>query len=122
MHISIDDAAAMYARACRAWYGNRAPQVVNDKAKQLAKQGDTSGAAAWTKVAKYLQGPEDGASSTRYPPVPFDSGAAHKREPIRKAVCARLKFQSKARARRSYSRSTRSTSTGKRVEPVRRQA
>ena len=54
MHVTIDDAAAIYARACRAWYGNRAKRMVKDRVNQLVKRGDASGVAAWTKVADHL--------------------------------------------------------------------
>jgi hypothetical protein len=46
MHISLDDAAAMCAKGCCAWYGSQAIRIVNAKAKQLTKLGDASGAAA----------------------------------------------------------------------------
>jgi hypothetical protein len=54
MHVSIDDAAVMYARACRAWYGRRALRVVTSKMQELEMRGDTGGAAAWGKVAVVL--------------------------------------------------------------------
>jgi hypothetical protein len=33
------DAAIMYARACRAWYGRRAPRIVRNKIAQLQRKG-----------------------------------------------------------------------------------
>jgi hypothetical protein len=54
MHVTIDDAAAIYARACRAWYGKRAMRIVKDRARQLAKRGDAKGVAAWTKSRSTL--------------------------------------------------------------------
>jgi hypothetical protein len=54
MHVSSDDAAAMYARACRAWYGQRALRVVASKVQELEQRGDAGGAAVWAKVAVVL--------------------------------------------------------------------
>jgi|HubBroStandDraft_4_1064222.scaffolds.fasta_scaffold956401_2 hypothetical protein len=48
---TTDEACAMYARACCAWYGHRAAHVATEKAQQLRKRGDLSGVDAWTKVA-----------------------------------------------------------------------
>jgi hypothetical protein len=54
MHVSSDDAAVMYARACRAWYGRGALRVVTSKMRELEMRGDAGGAAAWAKVAVVL--------------------------------------------------------------------
>jgi hypothetical protein len=54
MHVSGDDAAVMYARACRAWYGQRALRVVTTKMQELELRGDAGGVAAWAKVAVVL--------------------------------------------------------------------
>ena len=54
MKITHDEAAEMYAGACRAWYGPRAKGIVRKKIKQLERQGDRSGVAAWTAVAHQL--------------------------------------------------------------------
>jgi hypothetical protein len=54
MQVSSDDAAMMYARACRAWYGRRALRVVTSKMQELQQRGDAGGAAAWAKVAIVL--------------------------------------------------------------------
>jgi hypothetical protein len=35
MHFTEDDAAFMYARACRAWYGSKAKHVVSKRIKEL---------------------------------------------------------------------------------------
>jgi len=51
MHVSSDDAAVMYARACRAWYGQRALRVVTNKMQELGQRGDAGGVVAWAKVA-----------------------------------------------------------------------
>jgi hypothetical protein len=54
MLVSNDDAAVMYARACRAWYGQRALRVVTSKMQELEQRGDNRGVAAWGKVAVVL--------------------------------------------------------------------
>ena len=38
MKITHDEAAEMYARACRAWYGPRAKGIVHKKIKQLERR------------------------------------------------------------------------------------
>jgi len=54
MYVSEQEAAAIYARACRAWYRGRANQVVAIRIKQLRRKGDLSGTRAWTQVAAEL--------------------------------------------------------------------
>jgi hypothetical protein len=65
MHVSSDDAAVMYARACRAWYGRRALRVVTSKMQELEMRGDAGGAAAWAKVAVVLSQPRKPAHERR---------------------------------------------------------
>jgi hypothetical protein len=48
MNVSPDDAAAIYARACRAWYGGRA------RIEELRRAGDLEGVEAWRLVAEKL--------------------------------------------------------------------
>jgi hypothetical protein len=54
MPITEEQAAHMYARACKAWYGPRAKGIVRKKIKQLERQGDRGGVVAWTAVANEL--------------------------------------------------------------------
>ena len=54
MHVSHDDAATIYARACRAWYGKGALRVVTGKVNELKRRGDAEGVVAWSKVAAAL--------------------------------------------------------------------
>jgi hypothetical protein len=54
MLVTNDDAAAIYARACSAWYGQRALRVVTGRMRELAQRGDAGGVAAWAKVAAVL--------------------------------------------------------------------
>jgi hypothetical protein len=50
------EAASMYARACRAWYGRRAQKVVKDEIKRLKAANDSSGVRMWSLVAEQLPG------------------------------------------------------------------
>jgi hypothetical protein len=54
MHITEDDAAFIYARACRAWYGRRAKHVVNNRIKELQRERDEAGVRIWNRVADHL--------------------------------------------------------------------
>ncbi len=54
MHLSSDDAAVIYARACFAWYGSRAPRIIMERVTELRESGDHAGAKAWIKVADKL--------------------------------------------------------------------
>jgi hypothetical protein len=54
MYVSEQDAAAIYARACRAWYGSRAAYVVAAVIKKMESKGDLSGVKAWALVAAEL--------------------------------------------------------------------
>jgi hypothetical protein len=54
MQASLDDATAIYARACRAWYGKRAPRIVKTRIEELRRAGDFKGVEAWTQVADKL--------------------------------------------------------------------
>jgi hypothetical protein len=54
MRVTEQQAASMYARACRAWYGRRAPRVVKDTIKRLRAANDESGVRMWTLIAEAL--------------------------------------------------------------------
>jgi hypothetical protein len=54
MDVTEQEAASMYARACRAWYGRRAPRVVKDTIKQLRAKNDEAGVRMWSLVAEEL--------------------------------------------------------------------
>jgi len=54
MHITEQEAAAIYARACLAWYGSRAPAVVAERIKHLRRKADLKGVRAWSRVASEL--------------------------------------------------------------------
>jgi hypothetical protein len=48
------EAASMYARACRAWYGRRTPRVIKETINQLRAKNDESGVRIWSLVAEAL--------------------------------------------------------------------
>jgi hypothetical protein len=54
MQLNSDDVAAIYARACRAWYGKKALRVVTGKVRDLERRGDAGGVVAWKQVAAAL--------------------------------------------------------------------
>jgi len=57
MFVSDEEAAAMYARWCRSWYGVRAKSVVKSKIRALMAKGDRKGVKAWQQVAHALEHP-----------------------------------------------------------------
>ena len=66
LRITEDDAAFMYARACRAWYGRRAPKVAKRTIKQLEQARDESGVRIWSRIADHLaQLAKDGSHAGR---------------------------------------------------------
>jgi hypothetical protein len=54
MYVSSEDAAVMYARACRAWYGPRAALIVKRRIEELQRAGDLDGVRIWTQIADQL--------------------------------------------------------------------
>ena len=54
MVITEKEAAEMYARACRSWYGTKAKSVVRAKIRALKAKGDDKGVEAWERVARAL--------------------------------------------------------------------
>ena len=70
MFVTDEEAAVIYARACRSWYGNRAEAVVKSKVRALMGKGDRKGVKAWQQVARALESlkataPEDKADMPR---------------------------------------------------------
>ena len=53
--LTEDDAALMYARACRAWYGRRAQNIAKRTIKQLEHAHDEPGVRIWTRIADHLK-------------------------------------------------------------------
>jgi hypothetical protein len=54
MFVTEEEAAAMYARWCRSWYGEKAKSVIRAKIRALKARGDHKGAEAWERVARAL--------------------------------------------------------------------
>ena len=55
MFVTEDEAAAMYARASRSWYGPKARSVAKSKVCSLRAKGDDKGVVAWQKVVDALE-------------------------------------------------------------------
>ena len=55
MFVTEEEAAAMYARWCRNWYGVAAKSVVKSKIRTLVAKGDRKGVKAWQQVANALE-------------------------------------------------------------------
>jgi hypothetical protein len=54
MHVTPSEAAKIYAKACKAWYGPRARRVVLSRIQEMRTRGDQSGVKAWEQVAAEL--------------------------------------------------------------------
>ena len=55
MWVTTDEAVEMYARFCKARYGDKAKFVVEEKAAELRRSGDTEGEHVWTKVKRRIE-------------------------------------------------------------------
>jgi hypothetical protein len=55
MHVTPIEAAKIYAKACKAWYGPRAHRIVLKKVQEMRTLGDHSGIKAWEQVAAELE-------------------------------------------------------------------
>jgi len=72
MWITLDEAIVMFARYCRARFGDKAADQVRAKAKLLQKRGDTEGHRVWMKVAEEID------KSTKRSPAP----SIHRHKPF----------------------------------------
>jgi hypothetical protein len=54
LFVTDEEAAEIYARARRSWYGANAKSVVEAKIQALAVKGDHKGVEAWKRVARAL--------------------------------------------------------------------
>jgi hypothetical protein len=54
MFVTEEEAAEIYAKACRSWYRDEAKAVVNSKIRALKAKGDNKGVKAWTQVHRSL--------------------------------------------------------------------
>jgi hypothetical protein len=55
MFVTEEEAAEIYAKACRSWYRNEAKSVVNSKIRALKAKGDNKGVRVWTQVRRSLE-------------------------------------------------------------------
>jgi hypothetical protein len=55
MFVTEEEAAEIYAKACRSWYRDEAKAVVNSKIRALKAKGDNKGVNAWTQVRSSLE-------------------------------------------------------------------
>jgi hypothetical protein len=55
MFVTEEEAAEIYARACRSWYRDEAKSVVTSKIRALKARGDSKGVRAWTRVRRSLE-------------------------------------------------------------------
>ena len=58
MFVTEEEAAEIYAEACRSWYRDEAKAVVNSKIRALKAKGDYKGVNAWTQVHHALENQE----------------------------------------------------------------
>jgi hypothetical protein len=63
MFVTEEEAAEMYARACRRWYRDEAKSIVNSKIGALKAKGDHKGVKAWARVRHSLESQEQRESS-----------------------------------------------------------
>jgi hypothetical protein len=59
MQVNPLEAAKIYAKACKAWYGPRARRVVEKRVHEMRTRGDKSGIRAWEQVAAELKADEE---------------------------------------------------------------
>ena len=55
MWVTTDEAVEMYARFCKARYGDKAKALVEERAAELRRSGDIEGEQVWTKVKRRIE-------------------------------------------------------------------
>jgi hypothetical protein len=55
LFVTDEEAAEIYANACRSWYGAKAKSVVKAKIRALRAKGDHKGVVAWKRVQQALE-------------------------------------------------------------------
>jgi len=58
VHIDLNDAIKMYAKACKAWYGSGARKVALRRVQELRVKGDLEGVRVWEQLAAELAIPD----------------------------------------------------------------
>jgi hypothetical protein len=67
MHVSPVEAAKIYAKACKAWYGPRAHRIVQRRVHEMRTRGDKSGIRAWEQVAAALKADDEQRARNNIP-------------------------------------------------------
>ena len=57
MHIDLNEAITIYAKASKSRFGHRAHRKVLETAQMLRARGDIDGATVWERVARELDRP-----------------------------------------------------------------
>jgi len=57
VQIDLEDAIKMYAKACKAWYGDGARKVALRRVQELRVKGDMEGVIVWERLAAELAVP-----------------------------------------------------------------
>jgi hypothetical protein len=57
VHIDLNEAITIYAKACKSRFGRRARRKVLETAQTLRARGDVDGAAVWERVAGEIEQP-----------------------------------------------------------------
>jgi hypothetical protein len=65
MHIDLDEAIKIYAKACQSWYRGKAHNVALKRARELRARGDQDGFAVWQQLARELKHQAHRAESAR---------------------------------------------------------
>jgi hypothetical protein len=55
MHVTLDQAIEIHAKALRHRYGPTAPRLAREQARKLASIGDREGQVVWLKVAEVTE-------------------------------------------------------------------
>jgi hypothetical protein len=80
MFVTDEQAADIYARACRRWYGPKAKSVAKSKVRALKAKGDYKGVSAWHQVVLALERVE---RDTVLCPVDSVIGASRRRGTVK---------------------------------------
>jgi hypothetical protein len=74
MHIDLDDAIKIYAKALRARHGRKARKRIIESIQALRAQGDLAGVVVWQRVAIELERLD--AQRAMHPPAAWHPEAA----------------------------------------------
>ena len=54
MQVGRSEAAAIYARACCAWYGAKALKIAQESIRRCRRREDATGVEIWTEIARLI--------------------------------------------------------------------